>query len=320
MEIPLPGSPLKSINSYLIKDSERNLIVDTGLNREECRTAITQALKTLNVDLERTDFFITHLHADHFALVSVLAPEASRIYFNGPDAEGHKRSGGWEGMEHHALLNGFPEDEVRAALQNHPGKKYGSSFDRTLELLGQGDTLEVGGYVLECIETPGHTRGHLCLYERRKKILLSGDHILGDITPNIQCWEDDWNPLEAYLQSLEKILGLAVEIVLPGHRRVFRNCRERIHELQRHHDHRAREVLSILQDGPKTAYRTASRMTWDIECESWKEFPVAQKWFATGEAIAHLRFLEEEGRVLKEKQDGRVIYRARSSEAPPATL
>ena len=40
-------------------------------------------------------------------------------------------------------------------------------------------------------------------------------------------------------------------------------------------------------------------MSWDIDCESWELFPVAQKWFATGEALAHLRYLEGEGRIRR---------------------
>jgi hypothetical protein len=43
----------------------------------------------------------------------------------------------------------------------------------------------------------------------------------------------------------------------------------------------------------------ASQMTWDIDSESWDQFPVAQKWFATGEAISHLRYLEEEGKLVR---------------------
>ncbi len=58
---------------------------------------------------------------------------------------------------------------------------------------------------------------------------------------------------------------------------------------------RAEEVLTILNGAPKNAFQVASEMTWDIDCDSWDRFPLAQKWFATGEAIAHLRYLEEEG-------------------------
>ena len=69
IEIPLPDSPLKSINSYVIKGAEKNLVIDTGLNREECKRAMLNGLNELGIDLNHTDFFITHLHADHLALV-----------------------------------------------------------------------------------------------------------------------------------------------------------------------------------------------------------------------------------------------------------
>ena len=72
IEIPLPESPLKALNSYVIKNSERNLIIDTGWNQEECMNAMQTGLKELGVDLRKTDFFITHLHADHLGLVSTL--------------------------------------------------------------------------------------------------------------------------------------------------------------------------------------------------------------------------------------------------------
>jgi hypothetical protein len=63
------------------------------------------------------------------------------------------------------------------------------------------------------------------------------------------------------------------------------------------------EVLAILSKDSMSAFQIASRMTWDIDCESWDLFPVAQKWFATGEAISHIRYLEDEGRVVRKTVD-----------------
>jgi len=158
------------------------------------------------------------------------------------------------------------------------------------------------------VETPGHTKGHTCLYESAKKILIAGDHILNDITPNIQCWSDQENPLKSYLTSLDKVYKFEVDLVLPGHRRLFKNYIERIDELKQHHQRRADEVVSILSNGSKTAFQVASEMTWDIKYESWQHFPAAQKWFATGEAIAHLRYLEEKGMILKETGEHMTTY------------
>ena len=308
MEIPLPGNPLKAVNSYVIKDSVRHLIIDTGLNRKECMGAMRAGIEALGIDLRKTDFFITHLHADHFALTSEIATDSSRIYFNRPDAERHLRGGFWENLISYARLYGFPEKEAQSALQNHPGYKYGSKLNMPLTILKHGDRIEAGGYTFECFETPGHTRGHMCLFENREKILFSGDHILSDITPNIQLWSDDWNPLREYLASLDRVSQLEVALVLPGHRRVFQNCRERIRELKDHHKKRAEEVLSILEKGPLSAYQVASKMSWDILYESWDLFPVSQKWFATGEAVAHLKYLEENKIVFKGNHHGMIMY------------
>lgn len=310
IEIPLPRNPLKSLNSYVLRDRERNLIIDTGLNRTECLEAMQAGLQELGVDLKRTDFFITHMHADHFGLVSRLATDTSTVYFNRLDAEVVEAGGwsGWDAMIEYAGRSGFPEDELRAALHNHPGYKYGSERVPRLSMLEDGETFVRGDYRFECVQTPGHTRGHMCLYEAAKKILLCGDHILHDITPNIQCWSDKENPLEDYLKSLDKVSQLEVDLALPGHRSLFRNYRERIAELKRHHRERADEVLAVLSRGPQHAFQIASQMTWDIIEESWGRFPIAQKWFATGEAIAHLRYLEEREKVFRIGEGETITY------------
>jgi glyoxylase-like metal-dependent hydrolase (beta-lactamase superfamily II) len=147
----------------------------------------------------------------------------------------------------------------------------------------------------------------MCLYEPAKKFFLSGDHILIDITPNIQLWSDDDNPLEQYMTSLDRVTELDIELVLPGHRRLWKDCNARIRELKEHHRHRADEVLSILEKGSRTAYEIAGGMTWDIDCASWEEFPIMQQWFATGEAIAHVKYLADRGEVRIDTRDGKIV-------------
>ena len=200
------------------------------------------------------------------------------------------------------------KNELRSALDKHPGAKYGSDWIPEMKLLDDADAIHVGDYHFKCIATPGHTMGHICLYEPSKKILVAGDHILIDITPNIQCWSDTQNPLKYYLASLDKVAGLQVDLVLPGHRRLIRNHGARIAELKQHHAHRLTEVLTILEGAPLNAFQVASRMTWDIKADSWDQFPVAQRWFATGEAISHLRYLEEEGKLVRKNNDKISLY------------
>lgn len=308
IEIPLPKNPLKAINSYVIKNAERNLIIDTGWNQEECMEAMQAGLTELGVDIRKTDFFITHLHADHFGLVSSLITDTSRIYFNQPDADRFKSGFRLDDFVNVARLNGYPENELQKAIQAHPGLKFRARADLTFCILKEGDTLNIGNYGFKCIETPGHTLGHMCLYEPNKKIFLSGDLILGDITPNIQLWFDEWNPLKEYLASLDKIYELEIELVLPGHRTIFKNCRERIQELKQHHQERLDEIISILEKGPKNAFQVASKMSWDIVSDSWDLFPVSQKWFATGEALAHLKYLKEKGIIRSEIRKQKIVF------------
>ena len=208
----------------------------------------------------------------------------------------------------YASRSGFPAEELRASLQNHPGNKYGAGITVDYIPLAGGETFEVGDYSLEIVPTPGHTNGHISVYEPNKKIFFSGDHVLGDITPNIQAWADDQDPLAVYLSSLEKVDELDVELCLPGHRRLIDDFGKRIAELVEHHRERANEAISILKSGRRTAYQIASQMSWDIVAPSWDEFPILQRWFATGEAIAHLTYLEGKGLIQRLVVDGQILY------------
>lgn len=303
LEIELPNNPLKSLNSYLIKGKDRNLIIDTGMNRKECLGALEYSLRELKVNLQETDLFITHMHADHSGLVSYFQSEGTKIFCSRADAavinemsKGHY----WEKMRTYAKSNGFPENELTEAIDNHPGHRYCNKQTIHFDILEENNTILIGDYQFSCIETPGHTKGHLCLYEPNHKLLIAGDHVLQDITPNIMLWSDEGNPLEEYLESLNKILDLKVELVLPGHRKVFREYKQRIVELIEHHRVRAAEALAILNRGPQSIFQIAAQMTWDVKYLSWSQFPPQQKLFASSEILAHLQYLLAEGQVRKE--------------------
>lgn len=308
IEIPLPRNPLKAINCYVVEGPERTLIVDTGMNREECRTALRSGLRELGVDPSRADLFITHMHSDHSGLVHDLVAEGARAYCSRIDAEVIVNGTDWSRVLDRAASHGFPSEELRQVPEKHPGARYRSRGAVEFTLVGEGDLISVGEYAFRCVETPGHSVGHLCLYEPDRKILVSGDHVLGDITPNITGWLGEEMALSRYLSSLEKVYGLDVDLVLPGHRRAFNDCKGRIRELQAHHRERAEEALAALESGPKDAYQVAARMSWDLTYESFDQFPVAQKWFAVGEALAHLQYLQHEGRVRRETVDRRTVF------------
>ncbi|GBC61856.1 MBL fold metallo-hydrolase [Desulfonema ishimotonii] len=300
IEVPLPGLPLKSLNSYLIRSDERNLIIDTGLNCDESFEAMKAGMEKLGVNPAQTDFFISHHHADHIGLVPRLASESSKVYMSRHDAAIIQSWQGFDSIVSYSENHGFPKNRLSSAFKQYAGIRFGSEIFRNLIISEDGDPLCLGEYYFRCVHTPGHTGGHMCLYEPQHKILFSGDHVLMDISSNIQCFRDTDNPLKDYFDSLDKVSRLEVSLVLPGHRRIFSDHRKRITGLISHHKKRLDEILDILNGSPRSAYETASEMTWDFRADSWTDFPIAHQWFATGEALAHLRYLEEDGRVIRE--------------------
>ena len=312
VEVPLPGSPLKSINSWVIPGGEgRSLVVDTGMLRPECEDALLGGLAALGVDLGRTDVFLTHIHADHSALGGVLAERGATLHMGRSEAEMLRRfedrEAFFRSMEALGRSFGLTEDEIAGATRQHPGVRYSPRTTPPLEPVDPGDVFTAGRYRFEALATPGHTPGHLCLWEPNHRILIAGDHILGDITPNITCWPGVEDSLGDYLASLARTRDLGARIALPGHRTPVFDVATRIARLQRHHAERLAEVERILAEGgPRNVRQVASRMTWDLRAPNWEAFPVAQKWFACGEASAHLRHLVVTGRAIREGD----LYRA----------
>lgn len=167
--VPLPNNPLREINSYIIT-GEKNLVIDTGFNRPECEAALQEAFDELGI--ESTDLFITHLHSDHCGLVPKFSDENSTIYSGETDGEIINFEVGnlyWQILDDMFIKYGFPKAEFGRNTDIHPGRKYCHERRVDFTYVKEGDVLEYGGYSLEVIHTPGHTPGHMCLYDREKK-------------------------------------------------------------------------------------------------------------------------------------------------------
>lgn len=78
--------------------------------------------------------------------------------------------------------------------------------------------------------------------------------------------------------------------------------------MQKHHQDRVKEIVCALEDGEKTAFQIAPYVTWDVDYSSWELFPISQKWFAVGETIAHLKYLEEKGIVQRKTKEDMIVF------------
>ena len=310
--IPLPNNPLRDLNAYIIT-GEKNLLIDTGFNRPECEAALQAAFDELGI--RETDLFITHLHSDHCGLIGKFATESSTVYAGETDGELINFEFGnlyWRMLDDLFVKYGFPKAHFGRNTDIHPGRKYCQDKRVDFTYVKEGDVLHYGGYHLQVVETPGHTPGHMCLYDAEKKILFCGDHILGSITPNICIELCTENPLQDYLDSLKKVEQLEVRQLLTAHRAPVEDMYQRIGELYAHHEARLAEAAQILGDQWKTAYTVAQDMTWKIRCKNWDEFPTPQKWFATGEAVSHLQYLFFSGKAVREERSGIYYYKLRT--------
>jgi glyoxylase-like metal-dependent hydrolase (beta-lactamase superfamily II) len=305
IETPLPRNPLKYVNSYVIKSS-KPLIIDTSFNLDVCYLEFIRALREIGVDFRRADYFITHLHADHLGLAGRLTKE---VFMSSIDSEIASKIiddiSMWKKVIEYFVMNGLPQEDAEKIISLHPAIRYLSKVD--FHNVDDRETLEYGDYSLQAVLTPGHTPGHMCLYDEDKKIIFSGDHILFDITPNITYWEGR-EALEEYLKSLDKIYQLDIEVTLPGHRSFKGDIRRRIFEIKEHHTKRLREVINSLKNGMKTAWQIAASITWELKYDKWDDIPVIQKWFIIGETIAHLQYLEKKKIIAREIIDGLVYY------------
>lgn len=269
-------------------------------------------LKELNVDFDRTDLFLTHLHADHSGLLFSVKTEKNRAFAEEREAKVvnmlHKDEY-WDHIYEEFRKAGLklPKEE---AVATHPGVMWRPDGEIDFTYITDGQTMTVGDYNLRCIVTSGHSPGHTCLYDEEREILFAGDMILGDITPNL-CYElylDD--PLTDYVNSLRLLEKLPIKTIFVGHRNMLQDIYGRIDSLKVHHTKRCAEALHTLKNfGPMDSWDAAANMTWKIDAKNWEGFPPSQKWFATGEADAHMVFLYHNGKVrMHYDDDGVKIY------------
>lgn len=295
-QIPLPNNPLKWLNCYVIKDGEgKNLLIDTGFRCPACQDVLFAGISELELDLSRTDVLITHLHSDHSGNADVLRERGCRILMSKKDHD-IILSGGWTDNETLCYQAGMTPEILSVVQANNPAALYASK-PFPADIVADGDILEYGGYRLECLEFPGHSPGHLCLYCREQRIMFTGDHVLFDITPNITAWGGVHDILYRYLQSLDRIAAYDVALALPAHRSTGSiSMHMRIDQLKAHHAERLAETRQKVQEHPgSTAYEIAGLITWKIRANSWADFPAGQKWFAVGETAAHLDYLVNRG-------------------------
>lgn len=157
--------------------------------------------------------------------------------------------------------------------------------------------------------TPGHTPGHLCIYDPKRKFTFTGDHVLSRITPNVSLAVEDEeigrSPLREFRASLQKVADLDSVLGLPAHQDTIEDLPKRCLEILEHHDERLDEVYHALT-GRISAAEVAENVEWS---KPYETFSIFKRRAAMGETLSHLQVLVEDGRVRRiELPDDRVVW------------
>lgn len=319
-EVKLPNNPLKALNVYVVKGGDRTVVFDTGFNAEESKMDLLNGLEALDLKIEDVEVVLTHLHSDHVGLVNLFADVGCKVYAGKVDGELINQmvtNEYWDNLEAMIPLYGMEEDEIMT--DENPGYKH--RLTKTIDYieLKIGDFFEVGDYCFEILDLSGHTPGHLGFYDKEAQIILSADTILDPITPNITFWGFEYpDILNTYVETLYRLQKLKIDQALATHRKIITNHVERIDELVLHHDERLQEILDAMNNEEDYTVREISaNISWRIRADNWDEFPKSQKWFATGETMAHLHRLVNTECVSMTEREGTLYFKKLQNKIVP---
>ena len=302
--VPMPDSPLRYVLVYALELDDGLGLIDAGWDTPEAWQALNDGLAIAGADVaDVRAVLVTHIHPDHYGL-------AGRV---------REESGAWIGLHpaDAALLVGrYVETDQMIASMTDLLEVSGVPSDLAPDLAGSSmqirsfvrmvppdrliehdEIVELKGWDLRAVWTPGHSPGHLCFHSPSRRLLLSGDHVLPRISPNISVHSQQIvNPLADYLESLSLVEHLECDEVLPGHEWRFSGLDDRVEQLRVHHRARLDEILSALHTGPLTCWELTTRLTWSRPLEG--STPWLQR-AASGETLAHLVLLESRGEVVR---------------------
>ncbi|HEX3461508.1 MAG TPA: MBL fold metallo-hydrolase [Acidimicrobiales bacterium] len=308
--VPIPNNPLRYVLVYAFElDGGGVALVDAGWNTDEAWTHLSDGLAMAGGSIaDVRAVLVTHIHPDHYGLAGRIR-EASGAWIGlHPDDAImlESRYGNTdqlvEAMTRLLVDSGVPPDKLPDLAMASMMTKAMVTMAKPDVFFEDGKSVELPGWSLQTIWTPGHSPGHTCFYSEERRLLLSGDHVLPRITPNISVHtQQPSNPLGDFLASLLKVQNLGAEEVLPGHEYRFSDLAGRLDELIQHHAYRLDEIEHVLRDHPgSTAWDITLRLHWSRPWDQIESFMQRQ---ANGETLAHCVLLELHDRVRREGRE-----------------
>lgn len=255
--------PATHTNCYLISTSEEFLIIDPGSPYEDEQQALAECVDDLirKSRLTPREIILTHVHPDHIAGVNALNKFLEKVHGRRIPVSAHRLTA--ESSKGQFPVDRFIEDNEVIAVAGEPAIS------------------------LRALFTPGHARGHLCLYDERTGALVSGDNVVGFGSVLID--PADGNMRE-YLASLERMRSLSkLSVLFGGHGPPVANAREKINEYIDHRLDREQRILTAVREGAATPAEIVAQVYTDV---SPKAHAMAER-----AVLAHLEKLIDDGLV-----------------------
>jgi glyoxylase-like metal-dependent hydrolase (beta-lactamase superfamily II) len=315
LRMPIKDRSLTHVNVYLAAgDSEHGaLLVDTGWDSDDTFDYLKRAL----ADRPVGQIVVTHTHLDHYGLANRLKQYTNaQLYMH--ELEEKLIQSRYINLDEllkevavSLKVHGVPPAELdQLGAAPLPMRQFADPAPPDATLRG-GETITTGYFNFKVLWTPGHSPGHVCLYEPDKKILLSGDHILPTITPHVGMHpQSGGNPLGDYLASLNRLKELEVATVLPGHEQPFTDFNSRVEAIIQHHQFRNSQILGALDSKSKTAYQIAHEISWvdDANGVSLDKLNHWNRRMAILETISHLEAMRANHEVDSFSRDDIIHY------------
>ena len=314
LRIPFPEGMERFTNAYVVEGSKGNILVDCGWDSSEAIWAFREELRLERLSFDDINWIVvTHIHPDHFGLAAKLRElcgaeivmhrlEASLIASRYAD---YRQLAGE--VEEMLVSHGVPSEE---AARMREASAWAAQFVTPVHpdvLVEDGDTISNGTFQLEVLHTPGHSSGHICLYDPRKRRLFCGDHVAFDALPQIGAHpQSGVDPAGDYMRSLKYVVEKPVSFVFPGHGPVFNSLTIRSEEILHRQEARRSQIAGVLDDGLKTAYDIAREIGWKSgEAEvAYDGLGFRERRAAVCEVIAWLRRLADDGKVAALERNG----------------
>jgi glyoxylase-like metal-dependent hydrolase (beta-lactamase superfamily II) len=297
LRLPIPFED-GLVNVFLFADGDEADLLDCGMNSDESVAAIEQALAHIGAKRLRR-LVVTHIHPDHYGAAGIFAGEGlADLYIHRLEVPlVHPR---YVELEHlvkevhkYLRVNGVPADDAEVLSNSQRAlSQVVKTAEPSVQLDG-AEQLQMGRRNLRVEWTPGHSPGHICLYDRQEKLLFAGDHMLPELSPNIGLHPQSTpDPLHEYLDGLRRLAAYEPALILPSHGRPFTDAPARVKVLEAHHRRRLAQIVEIVGRGRETG--------WDVALELWgPRQNLYEKRLALQEALAHLQALAVDDRVRK---------------------